>query len=1114
MSLAFGIAALWFAHVPLAQTCDATGVGSVTFDARVPVPAAGVAERRLTLPADREILILAIESDVDVTLTVSNGVETRVSDSPLARFGAQRVMFQPRSAEAIVKIASREDASVSGGIRLRVMTLSPDVRSGSCATVYRRLAEADALFARGRQMQGTDKSTAADTLAVFRRSGEAYQEALRRRDSGSVPLLAPQIQLALSELMYWQMEDWESAQVWAAQAVQGFAEAGDAYGAARSRVAEAAALTEMPGSEGAPRSKGVRIPVNYLRAAVLLQEAIGSHEARSERYEQAVAVNYLGVLRYYSFEFTAASRLYGEALELYRSVGNRSKQVQVAGNLALLEHRLGNTTKANRLFAQIRPLLDAARDPLMYATVLNNNALCLLDIGEGDLARELYAQALGVGRASHLEIAEAASLQGLGDSYRMLGDLDMAEAFFNQALALRSPERDLRGRIETLWALAGVLRLVGRPDEALRLDQEGLRLAGTAISSKRMRLQVARDYEALGQDGQALAELDAVVSRRTPGDEFVHATALLTRGRIRSAAGSTSAAAIDIKTALEVFRKFDSAPSEFEARVALARAMRDSKDAVTAHREVDAALELAERVRLQSFSPSLRGMQQQSLRPAFDLKISLLQDEYLAASRVADRTRLARQALQVAEQARARSMQDYMAIDNPDSREARVLHEQRRELFLQLAGYQQRYERDLARYRANDPAFAEMRLRMAEIRQQIDRIEARVAETSSMSGTGPSTAYSTPSATGLIEYWLGEEQAYAWVLTANSLTMTPLGATAEINRAARAAHDALRDHLSTSLEERVERLHALGALIWEPVRDLAVGCRTLVFVPDMMLHYVPFAALPLAEGSDQFLVEAHDVATAPSMSILQRGSPSATVRPDRMLLVADPVYRADDTRLAAANMGRRPGAVADMDSPMRRGPERLPGTAREAEAIAALFETDRTDRLQGIHATREAFLSSPLDRYRYVHVASHAVSDARFPQLSALLLSAVGSDGLPVNGRVLAADLLEERFNADVVVLSACDTALGRMVSGEGIVGLRYLVLARGARSVSASLWPVSDRVAMELMTAFYAPLLRDGVSPVAAAGDAMRSVLRDRRADPALWAVFELTVRDGSLIN
>jgi CHAT domain-containing protein len=188
--------------------------------------------------------------------------------------------------------------------------------------------------------------------------------------------------------------------------------------------------------------------------------------------------------------------------------------------------------------------------------------------------------------------------------------------------------------------------------------------------------------------------------------------------------------------------------------------------------------------------------------------------------------------------------------------------------------------------------------------------------------------------------------------------------------------------------------------------------------------------------------------------------------------------------------------------------QRLAYTADEAAQISAQFSPSEVDELTGLDATRQRLLALDWSRYRFIHIATHGIVDAQVPQLSALILGSYDARGERVDGAVRVADLALETVTADVAVFSACDTALGKQVASEGLVGVGSTMLARGARAVVASLWPVSDEMGAHLMTEFYGHLLHDSMSPPAALGAAMRSVVsRDRSADPALWAAFQVSV-------
>jgi CHAT domain-containing protein len=223
-------------------------------------------------------------------------------------------------------------------------------------------------------------------------------------------------------------------------------------------------------------------------------------------------------------------------------------------------------------------------------------------------------------------------------------------------------------------------------------------------------------------------------------------------------------------------------------------------------------------------------------------------------------------------------------------------------------------------------------------------------------------------------------------------------------------------------------------------------------------------------------------------------------------VLADPVFDPRDPRLAAG--AGPPARLARAALPDRRrgGFDRLPLTRLEAESIAALVAPDQRWLALGVQASRDAAVGGELARYRIVHFATHSRIDPHLPALSGVLLSQVGKDGSPRQGLLSLEDIYNLRLGADLVVLSGCETALGREIRGEGLVGLTQGFFQGGATRVVASLWPVQDRATAELMSHFYRAMLRDGRSPAAALREAQLALSRDRRwGDPYYWAGFLL---------
>jgi CHAT domain-containing protein len=230
----------------------------------------------------------------------------------------------------------------------------------------------------------------------------------------------------------------------------------------------------------------------------------------------------------------------------------------------------------------------------------------------------------------------------------------------------------------------------------------------------------------------------------------------------------------------------------------------------------------------------------------------------------------------------------------------------------------------------------------------------------------------------------------------------------------------------------------------------------------------------------------HEIVMLPSAStaaVLRDRRSSRPRAPATVAVLADPVF------------GSSPGRFP-----------RLPFSRLEAEAILDLVPAGQRKGLLGFDASRENVLSGALAGSRYVHFATHGILDTAYPELSGLLLSLVDRQGRPENGFLWAHEIAGLRLRADLVVLSACRTALGKEIRGEGLVGLTQAFLDAGADGVLVSLWQVDDRATAELMRRLYEGMLCEGLPPAAALRRAQIALWRGRSWQaPSYWAGFAL---------
>jgi CHAT domain-containing protein len=230
------------------------------------------------------------------------------------------------------------------------------------------------------------------------------------------------------------------------------------------------------------------------------------------------------------------------------------------------------------------------------------------------------------------------------------------------------------------------------------------------------------------------------------------------------------------------------------------------------------------------------------------------------------------------------------------------------------------------------------------------------------------------------------------------------------------------------------------------------------------------------------------------------------------------VFDADDPRVTRhARLAARRDDATDADHGsvdfLRSASEagvtqlaRLNFSRREADVIRGLVPPAERLTALDFDANRTTILEPALRDYRIVHIATHGLVNSLHPELSGLVFSLVDPNGRPRDGFVKSYELYKLRLNADLVVLSACQTALGEQIRGEGLIGLTRPFMYAGAPRVVASLWQVPDRATAELMALFYRGIVAEHLSPAAALRRAqlkLREVPRWSR--PYFWAGFAL---------
>lgn len=381
--------------------------------------------------------------------------------------------------------------------------------------------------------------------------------------------------------------------------------------------------------------------------------------------------------------------------------------------------------------------------------------------------------------------------------------------------------------------------------------------------------------------------------------------------------------------------------------------------------------------------------------------------------------------------------------------------------------------------------------------------------------------------TTLLEYALDRDQSTAWLIDGQNLTAIDLGPAAKIEESVRMFRKALlpiEAHANEPAIDYLRRRQAarsalrlqsqeLARLLLEPVH--LPPRKRLLIVPDGPLQYLPFAALSVPDnGSDGVpLIMHYEVSMLPSASALValRQSVAERSQPDDVVAVfGDPVFQQPGIippkkRESGHVRLSRSLRMALQDSLGSQQIPSLPGSRSEALAIQKVFGSARTQLALGYDANREAILGGSIARRRIIHFATHGIIDTRHPEMSGLLLSMFNKQGESQDGYLRLSDVYNLKLSADLVVLSSCESALGKDLGSEGIIGLPRGFLHAGARRVIASLWKVDDEATVTLMRSLYFRL-QQGQAPAQALHGAQLDLLKDKRlSDPYYWAAFVL---------
>jgi CHAT domain-containing protein/Tfp pilus assembly protein PilF len=858
--------------------------------------------------------------------------------------------------------------------------------------------------------------------------------------------------------------------------------------------------------------------------------------------------NNLGLIFFQRGDWAKAEEYGVRALDLRQTLIPGSLDVADSfNNLGLAAWQLGNLAKADEYSLQALAIREkVAPGSLDVAMSLDNLGTMAEQRGDLTQAESYHLRALHARNKLAPETLDVvACLDSLGEIALQRRDLAKAETYLSHALRIQkrlAPDSlDLSYILNDLGEVAlqegNVVRARNYLDQALAI-KEKLAPGNSDVVLTLVNLGTVEWKR--GDTAKAEEYLREALKRTTPGSPYL-AWVFNKLGELARGKGDISAAEDYYRQALNLWEKMaPGSKDQAEAMAALAAILQQKGQADAAEEFYRQALGA-----LENQTSRLGGSEQ--VRAGFRANYGNYYKDY--ADLLIEQHK-PESAFQILERAQAQTMLELLTAGEVKIHKGGALPLLEQERILQGAIVERLNRRlQLLNDKHTEEQLAEMDKEVKDFLTRYEAVEEKIrASNPSYAALTQPQAMSLQdvqrqlldSGTVLLEYSLGEARSYVFVISENSLATYELPRRSIIELAARRLYQLLTarnspEKTGNSSEAEYARVAAkLTRMLLRPAAARLKKKRLLI-VSDGALRYVPFAALPAPDTPATPLIAEHEIVNLPSatvLSVLRQARAGRKTPPRAVAVLADPVFDSHDVRVRRATLrqgevtrvrqqapvGTSTGAL--LSSQRGTGTQTEPGaglketvylprlqlTRQEARSILAVTPPGQGMQALDFSANRETATSPQLAQYRMVHFATHGLVNSQHPELSGLVLSLVDETGKPQNGFLALQDIYNLNLPVELVVLSGCETALGKDIQGEGLIGLTWGFMYAGAPRVVASLWKIDDLATAELMARFYKAIEQQGMRPAAALQAAQIQIWRQQRwKSPYYWAAFQI---------
>lgn len=896
----------------------------------------------------------------------------------------------------------------------------------------------------------------------------------------------------------------------------------------------------------AEKLRGQGTKQNLLDSIGFYNRAIEHWQEVGQKEREGVCLNLKAFVTYYLGDTTTAIKYFTEAAEIRPRGGGKAQSVN---NLAIMYRLTGETTKALDYFTEALQLSHEIGDKQAEANILNGIGNLKDSFGNKQEALSCHSEALKLSRETGSRADEATSLHNIGSVFSSLGEADKAISFFTEALPIWEEINDFSNKLVTLNQIGNTYMVIREFDKALDFYFKVIELASEKGQNRDKGItlsQIGYVFSLMDKQEKSLEYLQQGLELCVNSKyKFGESLTLSRLGMVHSLLSDKKKALEYYDKAYEIAKVIGDKKLECDILFRLSTTYQKAGELDLAVAQIKKAIDLSENLRASISNQQLKTFYFATANNYYQLYVDLLMNLHEKEPTKGYDA----QALYIHELSRARTLLEVIKEGSVDIREGvdYNLVDREQKLHTFITNKTENLFRLLKKANYAEEERAKLEREIHQLDAELEQVQANIREHSprysAIKQPKPLTLQEIQKEvldndTLLLEYSLGKENSYLWAITKSSINSFKLPKRDEIESLAAQLQKYYTKNYHTeneSEESKKERLakeeafiklaKKFSSLILEPASNL-LGNKRLLVVADGVLSYMPFAGLPKpgtekTTGGSYPLVVDHEVVTAPSAStvaVLRKEFVNRKPATDSIFILADPVFTTDDQRLVvnskkteniAVNVSNK---VKQSQISLSRGIlersdlSRLTFSSQEAKSILEIFADEKPKMVSGVKADLEAVTSSEISQYRHIHLSTHGFINNIQPEMSGLVLSLFDDNGQEKNGYLTANHIFNLKLNADLVVLSACQTGFGREVRGEGILGLTRGFLYAGAERVLFTLWNVNDQSTSVLMTKFYTAIKKDKLTPSAALRQAQISMWKDKKWNsPYYWAAFQL---------